>query len=140
MKTVIASLIVLASSAAFACPNLSGNFDCQGQATMSIQQSGTNFLLTTTDSQGTYEQQIIADGQLREAGPSSDYKKATQVAKCDATNLNVVTEVLGNADELYQEILGASLQGQDLKIDLAMTLTQDGQVQEQKGVILCTRK
>lgn len=143
MKLVLSTLAVLASSVAFACPDLSGTYACDDngeKSTIAITQSGVNFHVVTTGADWSAEQDIIADGKMRNGEPDENFKTLFQVAKCNDTVLAVLTQGETQDAMIVSEEMAVSRQGADLSIAVRLKAVQNGQTHVQDSTIVCTAK
>lgn len=112
---ILASLALLVSVNAFACPDLTGSFTCTNQdgttSTLAMSQENKDGV-TIYNYDG---QSLPADGQVYKMDDSQNLKDGTIKATCDDNANTMNTEILGKYYE-NGEFAG------DLTLDIAMSL------------------
>lgn len=155
----------LISSAAMACPNLTGTYLCAGDAkkgtvdtTISVMQEVrfggvTNYSFITTDANSSEIYSVIADGVTRkrfmdftdENGNKLGVTRTELTATCGSTKLNVLDSykiILDNSDKLFasgEANIDVSKVGDSLLTTVTDVMTfPDGKVERVVSQEVCT--
>ena len=149
MKKALLVAIAAFSTYAFACPNLTGNYQCQDeqetwgiQVTQSVRGGVTTYSVTDDDGVTT---SVIADGVSRPMPADPDFREGMMAATCMGNQLGIESTGKIYMEDQYVGFVDLQLvmsigNGGNLIQDADGTLTlSDGEVWDLDSSMTCTR-
>jgi microcystin-dependent protein len=143
-KSIVLAGLLFGSSAAFACPDLSGTYVCtqDGQSSeMSVSQTGADLSTVYTVSENGESSSIPADGKTYTSTSKEDdgifTQSTTATCSADALNLAVNVKVTDQAGNQMASVNANAVISLDASKNL-QTVVSDDQGNNETSV--CTRK